>query len=240
MVRFLTAGESHGPGLVALLEGLPAGIVISEAQVREDLARRQMGYGRGGRMQIETDYAVLQTGVRHGVTTGAPIAMLIENRDHTTGNGPDGKPWTHTMSKEPVDGEVTPIHRLRPGHADTPGISKYLQDDARNILERSSARESTARVAVGAICRAFLAEFGVEVHSHVTNIGGVQANPSLPIDWAVAEESPVRCADPDADGRMVQEIDAAKEAGDSLGGVVEVIATASARTSSGIRSSALG
>ncbi len=225
MVRFLTAGESHGPGLVALLEGLPAGIVISEARVREDLARRQMGYGRGGRMQIETDYAVLQTGVRHSVTTGAPIAMLIENRDHSTGNGPDGKPWTHTMSKEPVDGEVTPIHRLRPGHADTPGISKYLQDDARNILERSSARESTARVAVGAICRAFLAEFGVEVHSHVTNIGGVQATPSLPIDWAAAEESPVRCADPDAGGRMVQEIDAAKEAGDSLGGVVEVIAT---------------
>lgn len=224
MVRFLTAGESHGPGLVAILEGLPAGIAVSEANIREDLARRQMGYGRGGRMQIETDYAVLQSGVRHGYTTGAPIAMLIENRDHSTGNGPDGKPWTHTMAKTPVDGEVTPIHRLRPGHADTPGISKYLQDDARNILERSSARESTSRVAVGAVCRAFLAEFGVEAHSHVTNIGGVQADPARPIDWGAAEESPVRCADPGAGARMVAEIDAAKEAGDSLGGVVEVIA----------------
>lgn len=225
MVRFLTAGESHGPGLVALLEGLPAGVPLSEAFVRADLARRQMGYGRGGRMQIETDYAVLQSGVRHGFTTGAPIAMLIENRDHFTGNGPDGKPWTHTMAKEPVEGEVTPIRRLRPGHADTPGISKYLQDDARNILERSSARESAARVAAGAACRAFLAEFGVEAHSHVTNIGGVQAHPPEPVDWAAAEESPVRCADPDAGALMMREIDAAKEAGDSLGGVVEVVAT---------------
>lgn len=225
MVRFLTAGESHGPGLVALLEGLPAGVPLSEAFVRADLARRQMGYGRGGRMQIETDYAVLQSGVRHGFTTGAPIAMLIENRDHFTGNGPDGKPWTHTMAKEPVEGEVTPIRRLRPGHADTPGVSKYLQDDARNILERSSARESAARVAAGAACRAFLAEFGVEAHSHVTNIGGVQAHPPEPVDWAAAEESPVRCADPEAGALMVREIDAAKEAGDSLGGVVEVVAT---------------
>lgn len=225
MVRFLTAGESHGPGLVALLEGLPAGVPLSEALIRADLARRQMGYGRGGRMQIETDYAVLQSGVRHGFTTGAPIAMLIENRDHFTGNGPDGKPWTHTMAKEPVGGEVTPIRRLRPGHADTPGVSKYLQDDARNILERSSARESAARVAAGAACRVFLAEFGVEAHSHVTNIGGVQAHSPEPVDWDAAEESPVRCADPDAGAMMMREIDAAKEAGDSLGGVVEVVAT---------------
>ena len=225
MVRFLTAGESHGPGLVAILEGLPAGIAVSEATIRADLARRQMGYGRGGRMQIETDYAVLQSGVRHGATTGAPVAMLIENRDHSTGNGPDGRPWTHTMAKTPVDGAVTPIHRLRPGHADTPGISKYLHDDARDILERSSARESASRVAVGAVCRAFLAAFGVAVHSHVTNVGGVQADPPRPIDWAAAEDSPVRCADPEAGARMVAEIDAAKEAGDSLGGVVEVVAT---------------
>ncbi|MEX2598937.1 MAG: chorismate synthase [Dehalococcoidia bacterium] len=224
MLRFLTAGESHGPGLVAILEGLPAGLPITEAYIREDLARRQAGYGRGGRMKIETDYAVLQTGVRHGLTMGSPIAMLIENRDHTTGNGPDGKPWTHTMNKEPVEGEVTPIHRLRPGHADTPGISKYLQDDARNILERSSARESTARVAMGAICRAFLAEFGVEVHSHVTNIGGIQAERPEKINWQEVEVSPVRCADPTASERMVHEIDAAREAGDSLGGVLEVTA----------------
>ncbi|MEX2430743.1 MAG: chorismate synthase [Dehalococcoidia bacterium] len=224
MLRFITAGESHGPGLVAILEGLPAGLPITEANIREDLARRQAGYGRGGRMKIETDYAVLQTGIRHGATMGSPIAMLIENRDHTTGNGPDGKPWTHTMSKNPVEDEVTPIHRLRPGHADTPGISKYLQEDARNILERSSARESTARVAAGAICRAFLREFGVEVHSHVLNIGGVQAARPERIDWRQVEASPVRCADPVASERIVHEVDAAREAGDSLGGVIEVIA----------------
>ncbi|MEE8518606.1 MAG: chorismate synthase, partial [Dehalococcoidia bacterium] len=225
MLRFISAGESHGPGLVAVLEGLPAGIPITEAYIRQDLARRQAGYGRGGRMKIETDYAVLQTGVRHGKTMGSPIAMLIENRDHTTGNGPDGQPWTHTMSKEPVEGEVTPIHRLRPGHADTPGISKYQTDDARDILERSSARESTSRVAAGAICRAFLSEFGVEVHSHVLNIGGVQSHPSEPMDWEAVEASEVRCADPHAGGAMMKEIDAAREAGDSLGGVVEVVAT---------------
>ena len=226
MIRFMTAGESHGPGLVALLEGLPAGISITEAAIRQDLARRQAGYGRGGRMKIETDYAVLQTGVRHGKTmAGAPIAMLIENRDHTTGNGPDGKPWTHTMSSRPVEDEVTPIHRLRPGHADTPGINKYQTDDARDILERSSARESTARVAAGAVCRAFLRAFGIEVYSHVLNIGGVQAKPTDAIDWAAVEESDVRCADPEATEAMKRAIDEAREAGDSLGGVIEVVAT---------------
>ena len=225
MLRFLTAGESHGPGLVAILEGIPAGLPITEADIRADLARRQLGYGRGGRMKIETDYAVIQSGVRHGLTMGSPIALLIENRDFSTGNGPDGKPWTHTMAKEPVEGEVTPIHRLRPGHADTPGISKYQQDDARNILERSSARESAARVGVGAIARRFLARVGVEVHSHVVNIGGVHAQVQEPIDWAAAEESLVRCADPEASAAMTKAIDEAREAGDSLGGVVEIIAT---------------
>jgi chorismate synthase len=225
MFRFLTAGESHGPGLVAIVEGLPAGLPISEAYIRNDLARRQTGYGRGGRMQIETDYAVIQSGVRHGLTMGGPIAMLIENRDFSTGNGPDGKPWTHTMSKESVEGDVTAIHRLRPGHADTPGISKYHQDDARNILERSSARESTARVAIGALARRFLGEFGIEIHSHVTNIGGVHAQPHEPIDWAAVEKSPARCADPKAAEAMLKAIDDAREAGDSLGGVVEIIAT---------------
>ena len=225
LLRFLTGGESHGPGLVALLEGLPAGILISEADIRLDLARRQAGYGRGGRMKIETDYAVIQSGVRHGVTTGAPISLLIENKDHFSGNGPDGKPWTITMSKNEVQEEITPIHRLRPGHADTPGISKYVQDDARNILERSSARESTARVAMGAICRAFLSEFNVQVHSHVTNIGGVQAKKPDEIVWGLVEESPVRSADPASEKQMIDEIDNAKESGDSLGGVVEVVAT---------------
>ena len=226
MFRFVTAGESHGPGLVAYIEGLPAGIPITEAYIRQDLARRQAGYGRGGRMQIETDYAVIQTGVRHGQTMGgAPIAMLIENRDHTTGNGPDGQPWTHTMSKEAVEGEVSPIHRLRPGHADTPGINKYQTDDARDILERSSARESTARVAAGAVCRAFLAEFGVAVHSHVLNIGGVQAHPPEVIDWDAVEESEVRSADAQATEAMKQAIDQARQDGDSLGGLIEVVAT---------------
>ena len=225
MFRFLTAGESHGPGLVAIVEGLPAGLPVSEAYIRNDLARRQTGYGRGGRMQIETDYAVIQSGVRHGETMGGPIAMLIENRDFSTGNGPDGKPWTYTMSKEPVEGDVAAIHRLRPGHADTPGISKYHQSDARNILERSSARESTARVAVGALARRFLDEFGIEIHSHVTNIGGVHAHPQEPIDWAAVEESPARCADPEAAEAMLKAIDDARESGDSLGGVVEIIAT---------------
>ena len=176
-------------------------------------------------MQIETDYAVIQSGVRHGKTIGSPIALLIENRDFSTGAGPDGKPWTHTMSKEPVDDEVTPIHRLRPGHADTPGISKYAAEDARDILERSSARESTARVAVGAVCRAFLAEFGIAVHSHVTNIGGVEAHATEPIDWAAVEESPVRCADPVASKAMTEAIDSAREDGDSVGGIIEVVAT---------------
>ena len=225
MFRFLTAGESHGPGLVAIVEGVPAGISLSEEQIGYDMRRRQGGYGRGGRQQIEKDWATIRSGVRHGLTLGSPIALLIDNRDYATGNGPDGKPWTHTMSVTPVEGEVTPIHRLRPGHADTPGINKYLQDDARNILERSSARESAARVAAGAVARRFLEELGVEVHSHVVALGGVKANAPQPIDWAQTEESPLRCADPEAERAMVEAIDAAQEAGDSLGGVVEVIAT---------------
>ena len=225
MFRFLTAGESHGPGLVAIVEGVPAGVPLSEDYIGRDMRRRQGGYGRGARQQIERDWAVIQSGVRHGRTMGSPIALLIENRDFSTGNGPDGKPWTHTMSQVPVEDEVTPIHRLRPGHADTPGISKYMQDDARNILERSSARESAARVAAGAVARRFLEELGVEVHSHVVNLGGVRSAPSGKIDWAQVEESQVRCADPQADQAMVQAVDAAREAGDSLGGVAEVLAT---------------
>ncbi len=225
MFRFLTAGESHGPGLVAVVEGVPAGVPLSEEYIGRDMQRRQRGYGRGGRMQIERDWAVIRSGIRHGRTLGSPISMLIENRDFTTGNGPDGKPWTHTMSMTPVEDEVTPIHRLRPGHADTPGISKYMQDDARDTLERSSARESAARVAVGAVAKRFLEELGVEVHGHVTNIGGVHASPPEAIDWEQVEESQVRCADPSADQAMMEAIDAAREAGDSLGGVFQVVAT---------------
>jgi chorismate synthase len=225
MFRFLTAGESHGPGLVAIAEGVPAGVPLTEKYIGVDMRRRQRGYGRGGRMQIESDWAVIRSGVRHGLTLGSPIAMLIENRDFATGNGPDGKPWTHTMSVTPVEGDVTPIHRLRPGHADTPGISKYMQGDARDILERSSARESAARVAVGAVAKRFLEELGVEIHSHVVSIGSVHASEPSVIDWEKVEESLVRCADPKADEAMMTAIDAAREAGDSLGGVFEVVAT---------------
>ena len=175
--RFLTAGESHGPGLTTIVEGVPAGITLSEEYIRQDLARRQRGYGRGARQQIETDRARISAGVRHGLTLGGPIAMFVENRDFSTGKGPDGVPWLDEMSVEPSEVPYEPITKLRPGHADTPGITKYSQDDARNILERSSARESAARVAAGAIARRFLEEIGVEVHSHVVGIGGVTAAP---------------------------------------------------------------
>jgi chorismate synthase len=225
MFRFLTAGESHGPGLTAIVEGVPAGLALSEEYIARDLVRRQQGYGRGGRMLIEHDHATIRSGVRHGLTMGGPIALIMENRDFATGPGPDGKPWTHTMSVTPVEGDVTPIHQLRPGHADTPGISKYHQTDARNILERSSARESTARVAVGAVARRFLEEFGVALHSHVIALGGVHTPVMDAVDWEQAETSPVRCADPEVEQAMIAAIDAAREAGDSLGGTVEMVAT---------------
>ncbi|MDO8750012.1 MAG: chorismate synthase [Dehalococcoidia bacterium] len=238
MFRFLTAGESHGKGLTVIVEGVPAGLPLTEEYIARDMARRQVGYGRGGRMQIERDHAEILSGVRHGLTMGSPIAMWIENRDWSTGKGPDGVPWTDEMSIEPTGVEFEAITALRPGHADTPGAAKYHQTDARNILERSSARESAARVAAGAVARRFLEEFGVEIHGHVTNIGGVHAKPSHAIDWAALEQLPyhrerpegsrmaaVRCADPDAAARMIQAIDAAREAGDSVGGIIEVIAT---------------
>ena len=238
MFRFLTAGESHGRGLTVLAEGIPAGLELSEEYIARDLARRQVGYGRGGRMQIEHDYAEILSGVRHGLTMGGPISMWIENRDWSTGSGPDGVPWVQEMSVSPTEVPFEPITRLRPGHADTPGVAKYLQSDARNILERSSARESTARVAAGAVARRFLEELGIEIHGHVTCIGGVHAQPQYPIDWAALEEPPyhrdqpqaskmaaVRCADPQAAAGMIDAIDAAREAGDSVGGIIEVIAT---------------
>jgi chorismate synthase len=238
MFRFLTAGESHGKGLTVIVDGVPAGLSLSEAYITRDLARRQVGYGRGGRMQIERDTAQLLSGVRHGRTLGSPISVWIENRDWATGKGPDGVPWTQVMSLTEPEVASQAITRLRPGHADTPGIAKYMQDDARNILERSSARESAARVAAGAIARRFLEEFNIEVHGHVVALAGVHAKPRHPIDWAALEEPPfhgdrlqgskmaaVRCADPEAAERMVAAIDAAREAGDSAGGIIEVIAT---------------
>jgi chorismate synthase len=189
-------------------------------------------------MQIEKDRAEILAGVRHGLTMGSPISMLIVNRDWATGKGPDGVPWTDEMNISPSDVPFEPITSLRPGHADTPGIAKYMQSDARNILERSSARESASRVAAGALARRFLEEFGVEIHGHVVCIGGVHARTPEHIDWDLLEETPfhrdnpdgsqvaaVRCADPQAAAQMIVEIDAAREAGDSVGGIIEVIAT---------------
>ena len=217
MFRFLTAGESHGKGLVAVLEGIPAGISLSEAYIAVDLKRRQSGYGRGGRMQIEQDYAEIISGVRHGLTIGSPISLLIKNRDWEN--------WQNAMSISEVDREIEPVTNLRPGHADLPGVAKYNFDDIRPILERASARETTARVAIGAVARKFLAEFGIEIHSHVTVIGGVYADMTDSPDWGKVESSTVRCADLEVEKEMIVAIDEAKEAGDSLGGTFEIIAT---------------
>ena len=217
MVRFLTAGESHGQGLVIIVEGIPAGLAIGEEYVAAQLARRQRGYGRGGRMLIEQDRARIMSGVRHGLTLGSPIGMTIENKDWVN--------WQEPMSVEPVEAEVKRVTRLRPGHADLPGTMKYGFDDVRNILERASARETAARVAAGAVAVRLLEEFGVEMHSHAVAIGGHWAAIDGAIDWQAVEESPVRCADSEAGQRMMTAIDEAKEAGDTVGGVVEVVAT---------------
>ena len=217
MIRFLTAGESHGQGLVIIVEGIPAGLAVTEDYIAHHLARRQRGYGRGGRMQIEQDRAHVTSGVRHGLTLGSPIGMTIENKDWVN--------WTETMSVEPVETEVERVTRLRPGHADLPGTMKYGFQDVRNVLERASARETAARVAAGAVAMKLLQEFGIQLHSHVVCIGGHWANIAGTIDWEAVEESPVRCADPEVAKSMVAAIDEAKEAGDTVGGVVEVVAT---------------
>ncbi len=215
--RFLTAGESHGKGLTMIVEGLPAGLLLSEADIATDLGRRQGGYGRGGRMKIEQDYAEIMSGVRHGKTLGSPVALWVQNRDWVN--------WTEKMAIEPVEAEMERVTRLRPGHADLAGAQKYDFDDVRNVLERASARETAARVAVGGVAKRLLAEFGVAFHSHTLAIGGVRSEPPLPIDWEALEGDAVRCADVDASRRMVEAIDAAKQLGDTLGGEVEVQVT---------------
>ncbi len=216
-IRFLTSGESHGQGLSIIIEGIPAGLRLDEDYIRKDLARRQKGYGRGGRMQIEKDRALIKSGVRHGVTLGSPIGLWIQNRDWEN--------WQEVMAVETVNGQVKKVTRLRPGHADMAGILKYQQDDVRNILERASARETAARVAVGAVCKKLLSELSIEIHSNTLSIGGHEVEKAMPEDWNVVEESVVRCHEPEAAKKMVAAIDAAKESGDTVGGVFQVVAS---------------
>ncbi|PNE09047.1 chorismate synthase [Priestia megaterium] len=223
-MRYLTAGESHGPQLTTILEGVPAGLPLTAEDINTDLARRQKGHGRGRRMQIEKDQAEILSGVRHGYTLGSPITLAVENNDW--------KHWTKIMGIEPISEEESEevkrkISRPRPGHADLNGAIKYGHRDMRNVLERSSARETTVRVAAGAVARQILAQFGISVAGHVLEIGGVQANPpqykSLEDLQEVTEASPVRCFDSAVEKDMMQAIDDAKKNGDSIGGVVEVI-----------------
>ncbi|MDQ3557489.1 MAG: chorismate synthase [Gemmatimonadota bacterium] len=223
MFRFATAGESHGPALTALVEGVPAGVPLPSDWIDAELRRRQGGYGRGGRMRIESDRAEILSGVRHGETLGSPVTLLIRNRDWAN--------WTEAMAaaapSEPLPEEVLrPVYLPRPGHADLVGVLKYDRHDARDVLERASARETAARVAAGAVAKRLLHELGVRIGSHVVRIGDESAAPSadLPADLnAASDPSPVRCLDPDAEGRMIDRIDAAKHAGDTLGGVFEVV-----------------
>jgi chorismate synthase len=222
VIRFTTAGESHGKALVAILEGVPAGLPITAEEINRDLKRRMGGYGRGARMKIEADQVQLLSGIRAGETLGSPIALEIANRDWDN--------WVDVMSPEPDAPGASrrrQLQRPRPGHADLVGVLKYDRGDARDVLERASARETTARVACGAVCRKLLLEFGVEIGSHVTELGGIRAAIPAPLPTplnAAADESPVRCLDAAASAAIVKAIDAAKDAGDTLGGEVEVVA----------------
>src|SRR6266700_3779758 len=222
--RFTTAGESHGRGLVGILEGIPAGLPVTAADVDLELKRRQGGYGRGARMKPQSDRSEWLAGVRAGETLGSPIAMLIWNRD-----------WEHWQDVMAPEADATPdpqgrrrqVTWPRPGHADLAGSLKYDRLDARDILERASARETVARVACGAVCKKLLREFSIDIGSHVAELGGVTAKPQSPVPRPLneaADRSPVRCLDPDAEREIVARIDAAKAAGDTLGGIVEVVA----------------
>jgi len=217
-LRLTTAGESHGPGLTCIVEGLPAGLEVRPQDLNEDMARRQLGHGRGGRMKIERDTAEVTGGIRHGRTLGGPIALQVANRDYAN--------WEERMSPWPVADAIAEVHLPRPGHADLVGTQKYKQSDVRNILERASARETAARVAGGALCKAFLRALGVSVHSHVLQIASVHApdreQPLSAEDFAQVDSSPVRCLDAEASTRMVREIDELRKANESLGGVFEV------------------
>ncbi len=217
-LRLITAGESHGPGLTCIVEGLPAGLRLDQDDFSADLARRQLGHGRGGRMKIERDRAEVTAGVRHGATLGGPVALQVLNRDYAN--------WEERMNPWPVEEPVAEVHLPRPGHADLVGAQKYNHADIRNILERASARETAARVAGGALCKAFLAALGVQVRSHVVQIASVHApEPAAPLllqDFAEVDASPVRCLDAETTRAMVAEINRLRKANESLGGVFEV------------------
>jgi chorismate synthase len=221
-LRILTSGESHGPALSVVVEGLPAGLPVERERIDRELRRRQGGYGRGGRMKIESDAVEVLGGVRHGLTLGSPVCLVVRNRDHEN--------WRDVMSPDPQPDEARArraLKRPRPGHADLAGALKYLTDDLRNVLERASARETTMRVAAGALLRSLLDQAGVELRSHVLRIGAAALPAGTPAGWddlPRAEESTVRCVDPAASAAMVEEIDRAKKAGDTAGGVVEVVA----------------
>jgi chorismate synthase len=216
-LRLVTAGESHGPGLTCVVEGLPAGLDLDRESLNRDLARRQLGHGRGGRMKIERDAAEVTAGVRHGRTLGSPVALQVVNRDFAN--------WEERMNPWPVEDAVDEVHLPRPGHADLVGTQKYGFSDVRDVLERASARETAARVAGGALARTFLRALGVEVFSHVIQITSVRApvrEPLGPADFAGVDDSPVRCLDPEASAAMVAEINALRKRNESLGGVFEV------------------
>jgi len=222
MLRFLTAGESHGKALTTVIEGLPAGVPISADFINQHLARRMKGYGRGGRMLIENDTVEILSGVRHGCSMGSPISLLVRNADNAN--------WTSIMDEKPVADGVKKVTRLRPGHADMAGVIKYGFDDVRPVLERSSARETVTRTAVAAVCRSLLEQFSIGVRSHVVRIGPLAIGeldlPANPADWPWDEndQGPLRCFDKKAEAEMVKTIDGAKERGDSVGGAFEVVA----------------
>ncbi|MGO1880170.1 chorismate synthase [Microbacterium gubbeenense] len=226
MLRVLTAGESHGPELIAIMEGLPAGVPVSPDDIQADLQRRKLGYGRGSRMKFEQDELSISGGIRHGLTMGSPIAVRIGNTEWPK--------WTEVMSAEPVElseksrGRGAPLTRPRPGHADLVGMQKYGFDEARPVLERASARETAARVALGAIARKFLGELGIRLVSHTLSIGPVASPEGAPVptpdDVASLDADPLRCFDAETSAKMVAEVDDAKKAGDTLGGIVEVLA----------------
>lgn len=222
-IKYLTAGESHGKGLMGIVDGIPADLQISESYISKQLYRRQQGYGRGGRMKIEKDFAELYCGVRHGLTLGGPIGLIIQNKDW--------KNWTKKMSVDPARNDIRKVTLPRPGHADLCGIEKFGFDDIRNVLERSSARETAMRVGLGSICRKLLEEVGIQVGSRVIQIHKIKDDSEIPNNMSpndlneIVDKSPVRCLDKNIEKEMVKVIDECKSKGDSVGGIFEVIAT---------------